>query len=127
MVKMKNDKNGYIRRKDVFEMLKRTEPLDGQDDSKERFRYIQWLSTYHAINSIEPVDVASVIHGRWDHGREISRDYQGKNLLRIWYEDWHCSICHTVVKMPDPKWKYCPYCGAKMDLDLLEGGKNDTI
>lgn len=120
---MKNDKNGYFRIKDVFEQLDRVKPLDGKDNSKERFRYIQWLSTYHAINSIKPVDVASVIHGKWDHGREISREYQGNDLLRIRYEDWHCSICHTVVKILDPKWTYCPYCGTKMDENLLKGGR----
>ena len=117
---MKNDKEGYIRRKDVFEQLDRVKPLDGKNNSKERFRYIQWLSTYHAINSIEPVDMASVVHGKWEHGREMFRRYQGKNLLEIYYEDWHCSICHAVVKIIDPKWKYCPYCGAKMDQDLLK-------
>lgn len=107
---MKNDKEGYIKRKDVFEQLDRVKPIDGKDNSKERFRYIQWLSTYHAINSIEPVDVASVIHARW-----IKAHVLRGNKLFI-----KCSCCHQEYFHDyddNVIMKYCPNCGSKMDLE----------
>ena len=53
--------------------------------------------------------------GRWEHGKEISREYRGQALVSIDYLDWHCSNCHCVVEQSiKPKWDYCPNCGAKM-------------
>ena len=53
--------------------------------------------------------------GRWEHGKEISREYRGQALVSIDYLDWHCSNCHCVVEQSiKPKWDYCPICGAKM-------------
>ena len=53
--------------------------------------------------------------GRWEHGKEISREYRGQALVSIDYLDWHCSNCHCVVEQSiKPKWDYCPSCGAKM-------------
>ena len=53
--------------------------------------------------------------GHWEHGKELGREYQGKTLVDITYEDWHCSNCHCVIEQSSkPKWSYCPSCGAKM-------------
>lgn len=64
------------------------------------------------INGIESVlefaerlpaaDVAPVVHGRWEHG-------------------CICSSCTTHCgpenKTTAPYYRYCPFCGAKMDLE----------
>lgn len=53
--------------------------------------------------------------GHWEHGKELCREYQGKALVDITYENWHCSNCHCVIKQSiKPKWNYCPSCGADM-------------
>ena len=53
--------------------------------------------------------------GRWEHGRELSREYIGGptvSLIHVDYEDWHCSKCQYVVKQSNkPEWNYCPNCG----------------
>ncbi|SFU57199.1 hypothetical protein [Butyrivibrio sp. INlla21] len=60
--------------------------------------------------------------GHWEHGKELGREYQGKTLVDITYEDWHCSNCHCVIEQSSkPKWSYCPNCGAKMDRAEREG------
>lgn len=53
--------------------------------------------------------------GHWEHGKELSKEYQGRILVDVTYEDWHCSECHCAIEESiKPKWNYCPNCGAKM-------------
>ena len=52
-----------------------------------------------AILKIQAADVATVRHGRWKR--------YGKNL-------GECSECGEIVSVRN---NYCPYCGAKMDLE----------
>ena len=53
--------------------------------------------------------------GEWLPGREISRSYIGDCCVSIDFEDWRCSICGNIIEIPcNPKYKYCPNCGAKM-------------
>lgn len=52
--------------------------------------------------------------GKWEHGREVSRDYIGDMCVAIHYENWRCSNCNYSVDWGQPMWKYCPNCGADM-------------
>jgi hypothetical protein len=65
------------------------------------------------IEEAPAADVAPVRHGRW----EARKDVPGFV---------NCSVCHDCNIYDDwadgKKWKYCPDCGAKMD---LEGGGGD--
>lgn len=58
-------------------------------------------------------DAQEVRHGRWIHGREVSRDYIGDACVAIHYEKWWCSECDYPVD-GIPLWNYCPSCGARM-------------
>lgn len=59
--------------------------------------------------------------GKWEHGKEISREYRGQIPVNINYLDWHCSNCHCVVEQSiKPEWNYCPACGAKMESEDKE-------
>lgn len=69
----------------------------------------------YAVKFIERLhiseDVAPVIHGKWEHDENVFDD------------EWSCSSCHeawTFVDGTTPEEnnvKYCPNCGAKMDLE----------
>lgn len=59
------------------------------------------LSVYD-IGNIKPVDVSPVRHGRW-----LQQVVLGQKA-------WDCSECKT---LGSPHWKWCPVCGAKMDLE----------
>ena len=59
------------------------------------------------------MDAQDVKHGRWIHGREVSRDYIGDACVAIHYEKWWCSECDYQVG-DRPLWNYCPHCGAYM-------------
>ena len=50
-------------------------------------------------------DVQEVKHARW-HGKPIAG-----------YSTVICTNCHTAYVENQGKWKYCPECGAKMDLE----------
>lgn len=73
-------------------------------------------SVANSINSVPSADVAPVRHGRWEgysHTRYCGIDDFGDPI----YKDgvaYYCSECmrKTVIKE-----KYCPSCGAKMDLE----------
>ena len=60
------------------------------------------------IESLEPADVAPVVHGHWEY---IDDTYCG-------FEDTdvRCSVCKTTTNIKRfRKTKWCPDCGAKMD------------
>lgn len=64
------------------------------------------LETIHEQPTVDPVN-----HGKWLHGREVSRDYIGDVCVAIHYEKWWCSKCTAEGR---PLWNYCPNCGAYM-------------
>ena len=67
------------------------------------------------FNDVERVDAVPVRHGRWVHHPEIG-----------WGSTWLCSECgeKTVeTVMGEPRYKFCPMCGAKMD---RKDGDNGT-
>lgn len=53
------------------------------------------------------VDVAPVIHGRWEQSERLYAPYA------------RCSVCQDIYIdrnwLTDGKWSFCPNCGAKMD------------
>ena len=68
------------------------------------------LSVYD-IGNIKTVDVAPVRHGRWI---EPSRLYYGA-------KQYECSLCYSDTfwnkHCITEKYKHCPNCGCKMDLE----------
>lgn len=66
------------------------------------------------IENLPPVRPKSKT-GRWEHGKELSREYIGQMVVNINYLDWHCSNCHCIIEQSTkPEWNYCPNCGADM-------------
>ena len=60
-----------------------------------------------ALQMTPPADVQEVRHGRW-----ISNDLGGYKWA------YYCSECDWVDGYPfNDRHKYCPHCGAKMDLE----------
>ena len=59
------------------------------------------------------VDAAPVVHGKWTTKRTQKHD-----------GEWYCTICdYEPIVMTDDM-KYCPGCGAKMDLEENNGTDN---
>ena len=67
------------------------------------------------IDDAPIIDAVPVKHGKWIHGREVSRDYVGDACVCINYENWWCSECKYTVDWGKPLWHYCPNCGFCMD------------
>lgn len=68
-------------------------------------------SVMEYAETLELVDVAPVVHGRWTPYCNI-----------ILGDGWRCSICglHQFFEVGTPKrngLEYCPRCGAKMDAE----------
>ena len=59
------------------------------------------------IRYMDAADVAPVVHGRWLYG-----DYYDIGDV--------CSECDWDSQMTHPSYRYCPNCGAKMDLEALQ-------
>lgn len=62
------------------------------------------------IDVIPAADVSPVVHGRW-----IPKDYMIPHS--------ECSVCKSEVRTDDygDASPYCPWCGAKMDDEDLDG------
>lgn len=63
------------------------------------------------VNKQPTVDAAPVVHGKWEYSENIYDE-----------STWVCSICKEPWTLIDgtPQengMKYCPNCGAKMDLE----------
>lgn len=59
------------------------------------------------INNLTPVDVAPVVHGEW---LDLSED--GPEAVKGIYA---CSVCGNWHRPYKRFYRYCPYCGARMD------------
>ena len=58
------------------------------------------------IDNAPTIDAVEVVHGEWIPNPKIG-----------WGETWVCSICGertTSSVMGKPRYRYCPWCGAKM-------------
>lgn len=61
------------------------------------------------ISALQSVDAAPVVHGKWTTKRTQKHD-----------GEWYCTACdYEPIVMTDDM-KYCPGCGAKMDLEESE-------
>lgn len=58
------------------------------------------------LSDLPVADVAPVVHGKWELRHEGYEHY------------WECSVCHTNPCIYVTRnTKFCPNCGAKMDLE----------
>ena len=101
----------YIDREALVEWLKRI-PLKDLSDGRGLCRVIFEEDFKRAIKKIPKgiiVDVAPVRHGRWVH-TDLASHWLGKD---------ECSECtyHKKDRSDLSHNNYCPYCGAKMDLE----------
>lgn len=69
-----------------------------------------------ALRGVPSVDVAPVVHGRW---QGTANGYADGELV---YDMWECSVCGFDADGAEEKpcWDFCPNCGAKMDLEALQ-------
>jgi rubrerythrin len=61
---------------------------------------------------VDAVDVEPVRHGHY-----IGTEFDGYADGNPVYYEWKCSECDCVFEDDDPKYRYCPNCGAKMDAE----------
>lgn len=60
-----------------------------------------------AIEEQTTIDIAPVMHGRWEHTHTTDS---------LWTECWKCSICGMEDDgFTSGNYNYCPNCGTKMD------------
>ena len=86
----------YIKREDVIEVFEKC----SMEDDKLFLVIVRAL-----VNSIPAADVAEVKHGKWIAEYERQGNYS------------HCSLCDCRCAGYTPNYKFCPNCGAKMDLE----------
>ena len=55
------------------------------------------------LDKLPIIDAVEVMHGRWE-------EYQEPHIIC-------CSVCDWGTGVDKKHFKYCPYCGAKMDLE----------
>ena len=78
----------------------------GYTGSKKTIYREAILAVKSILHSTKPVDAVPVQHGSW---RRIDDDGI--------YECSNCGeLCYAEEIKGKPTWRYCPYCGAKMDL-----------
>lgn len=100
------------------EYIKKNQALccfSGWIDQNGDFHEPDEMIEYQRIEQLPAADVVPVVHGRWEHHPEIG-----------WGSTWLCSECgeKTVeTVMGEPRYKFCPMCGADMRKDG-EGNEN---
>lgn len=95
-----------IDKKCVLESVK---ALPAEFDAETVQRCIEVLS-----NQPE-VDAVPVRHGEW-----IDEGQYGDNFP---HHAWRCSECgEHVIEIDTPWYKYCPFCGSRMDAEVKDNG-----
>lgn len=69
------------------------------------------VTVFKRLRALPTVDAESVKHGRWVDFNPKD-DFDPRMV---------CSLCKG-VDIPTARWKYCPICGAKMDLEGEDDG-----
>lgn len=96
-------------------------PIDANALKKEAITFNLGTEDYPCIEKIiyksdideaPTLDVAPVVHARWEEGNG-----EWVEMLGDWYlkSTYICSNCHEEESR---KTDYCPNCGAKMDLEV---------
>lgn len=103
----------YIEREAASELMDEAmSKYDGYDNCQSK-TILGIMEAQDLLYEIPAADVAPVRHGRWEPRKDVPGFV-------------NCSVCHDCNIYDDwadgKKWKYCPNCGAKMD---LEGGDGD--
>ena len=82
-----------------------------------KIQYHENLECSLIVEDIPIVDAVEVVHGRWEDGCAY---FNGRKV----YDSIDCSRCEGVLKIESEtgeywkeKYKWCPFCGAKMDGD----------
>ena len=85
--------------------------------SDERCEWVVPVAEIDWMPTIEPGRKT----GKWIHGRELSREMIGDCIIAIRYDGWKCSECDCLVEEKrEPLYKFCPNCGAKMEVEDAE-------
>lgn len=87
-----------------MELINKQDAIKAIDDVlMEDEQYKVWLKL--GINNLKPVDAQPVRHGKWDYVTVVDEGF------------WRCSNCGTPSEALGARklYKYCPFCGAKMD------------
>ena len=94
----------YIDKEAALSLVKPDTP----EDEKAAVTIVTAKKLVRSIIQRAPAaDVAPVVHGRW-----LCGDYYDIGDV--------CSECDWDSQMTHPSYRYCPNCGAKMDLDALQ-------
>jgi hypothetical protein len=89
----------------IDRMMRKNMPV-GEDNTKERFRYLQWLSDLETIKELQSVKPQRS-KGRWIEQKDVHKHHYG------WF---FCSECGAFLMSSDGA-NYCSCCGAKMEVD----------
>lgn len=104
--------NDLIRRSDAIRAIYERIKQIGKDTDP----YV--LSIRQDVREVPAVDAVEVVHAHWNKRVD--------NSGRFRYVEWYCTACRAKVQTGQPRfvgsyiehepaYKYCPYCGARMD------------
>lgn len=66
-----------------------------------------WAKAICILHDMPAADVAPVVHGRWEAKGYVCGE-----------SEFECSVCHkTEWRTTIIQFKFCPFCGARMDGD----------
>ena len=84
--------------------------LEGMGYPRSENRSLE--KTVEAVFKSAPAaDVVEVRHGRF-----LGTEFEGYADERPVYFEWQCSACGCIFEDEEPAFRFCPWCGAKMDL-----------
>lgn len=106
-MKIVGTKPEYIERNTVLSFLYKcqVENFDGWTPDGQYMR--PYEDIVEGIEKLPAADVEPVRHGRWQNKK--SPWSQGGYMM-------DCSYCHEIIASLSGKLKFCPNCGARMDL-----------
>lgn len=106
-----DNNNDYVLRSDVLEIAMEWCP----DDDGSVGKVGDLREMLDEIESIPAADVEPVRHGYY-----IGTEFDGYADGNPVYYEWECSECGCVFEDDEPKYRYCPNCGAKMDAEPVK-------
>ena len=112
--------NDYILRSDALDALTVSALLRNLDSVEDGPAHMYKRAAERIIAVVPAADVEPVRHGHY-----IGTEFNGYADGNPVYYEWKCSECDCVFEDDEPKYRYCPNCGAKMDAEPPKEEKED--
>ena len=107
----------YISREAAIEKMREAGCTDCCGSSDGLCGFCDFENAVRLVKSLPAADVAEARHGRWEHKKNDYSVAWCSKCKGLFDTTWHGKTAKEYFAQFAEAYRYCPRCGAKMDLE----------